>query len=109
MNANGEPPDDLVDEVVRRIRSVADPVRIILFGSAAREEWNENSGVDVMVVVSDGTLRRRTAPRICGHMIGVGHAVDVVVVTVNDVEQFRNSPATVIGPAIRDRKVLYAA
>ena len=40
---------------------------------------------------------------------GVGAAVDVVVVTPEDVERYRDSHALVIAPALKEGKVVYAA
>jgi hypothetical protein len=42
-------------------------------------------------------------------LIGVGRAVDVVVVTPEDIERFGASPALFIEPALREGKVIYAA
>jgi hypothetical protein len=39
---------------------------------------------------------------------GVGEPVDVIVVTPEDVERYRNSFALAIYPALRDGKVVYA-
>ncbi len=49
--------DKLVDEVVKKVS----PLRIILFGSTARGEAREHSDIDLLVVVSEGVHRRRTA------------------------------------------------
>jgi predicted nucleotidyltransferase len=104
-----EPSQLLFDEIVRRIRQVVSPVRIVLFGSAARGEWRPGSDLDVLVVMPQGAHRRQTAQHLYREMIGVGCAIDIVVVTPDDVDRFRNSPATVIAPALQDGKVLYAA
>ena len=53
----------VLDEIVRRIVEVAQPERIILFGSAAREEMSRDSDIDLLVV-KDGVHRRRLAARI---------------------------------------------
>ncbi len=41
---------NVLDEIIRRVVKVARPVRIILFGSAARGEIGPNSDVDLLVV-----------------------------------------------------------
>ena len=43
---------DVLDEVVQRIVAVADPEKIILFGSAARGELGPDSDLDLLVVKS---------------------------------------------------------
>jgi predicted nucleotidyltransferase len=96
-----------LDEIVRRIVEVAAPDKIILFGSAARGEIGPNSDVDLLVVKS-GTHRRRLAQAIYMHLIGVRYAVDVIVVTPEDIERYKDSFALVIEPALREGKVVYA-
>ncbi|MGC8787169.1 MAG: nucleotidyltransferase domain-containing protein [Anaerolineae bacterium] len=43
---------DWLDEIIQRIVAVAAPEKIILFGSAARDEMGPNSDVDLLVVKS---------------------------------------------------------
>ena len=42
-------------------------------------------------------------------MVGVGVPVDVVVVTPEDVAAYKDGVATIIGPALRDGREVYAA
>jgi predicted nucleotidyltransferase len=44
--------ETLKAEIVRRILTVARPDRIILFGSAARDEMNRDSDIDLLVLES---------------------------------------------------------
>jgi len=96
-----------LDEIVRRIVEVAQPEKIILFGSAAREEMGPHSDVDLLVVKS-GIHRRKLTQAIYMHLFGVGRAVDVVVVTPEDIERYKDSFALVIQPALREGRVVYA-
>lgn len=97
-----------VQEIVRRIVEVAQPEKIILFGSAARGQLGPNSDVDVMVVKS-GVHRRKLAGDIYMKLYGVGQAVDVVVVTPEDIERYGKCPALVIEPALREGRLVYDA
>jgi predicted nucleotidyltransferase len=103
----GELKQDVLDEIVQRIVEVAQPEKIILFGSAAKGEMGPNSDVDILVIKS-GVHRRRLAQTIYVNMVGVGQAVDIVVVTPEDVERYKDSFALVIEPALREGKVVYA-
>ena len=98
----------VLDEIVRRIVEVAQPERIILFGSAAREEMSRDSDIDLLVV-KDTPHRRRLAARIYRRLYGVGAAVDVIVVTPADLKRYRNSHALVIKQALREGTVVYDA
>jgi len=100
--------ETVLTEIVRRIVSVAHPERIILFGSAARGEPGPNSDIDVLVVKS-GVHRRRLAQEIYVSLIGVGQAVDVIVVTPEDIEKYRYAIGLAIEPALREGKTVYAA
>ena len=53
--------------------------------------------------------RRRLAVRIYRNLHGVGAAVDVVIVTPEEVERYRDTPWLVICPALREGKVVYGA
>lgn len=96
-----------LDEIIRRVVEVAQPEKIILFGSAARGEMGPNSDVDLLVIKS-GVHRRRLTQAIYMNLFGVGQAVDVVVVTPEDIERYKDSFALVIEPALREGKVVYA-
>ena len=98
---------EVLDEIIRRIVEVANPDKIILFGSATRGEMGPNSDIDLLVVVPCNVHRGRMTEEIYMHLFGVGQAVDVVVVTSEDVERYRDSPALVIEPALREGRVIY--
>ena len=102
------PTAEVVEEVVRRVVQVAAPEKIILFGSAARGEAGRESDVDLLVVKA-GADPLDVARRIYRHLFGVGAAVDVVVVTPEDVDRYRDSPALVIKHALAEGKVVYEA
>ena len=107
-SADGILDQSTLNEIVRRIVEVAQPARIILFGSAARGEMEPHSDIDLLVV-KEGVGRRDMAALISRELRGVGAAVDVVVVTPEDVERYGNSHALVIKPALQDGKVVYDA
>jgi len=76
----------LTQEIVRRIVDTVHPERIVLFGSAARDELKPTSDMDLLVVVASGTHRRQTAQKIYAALISVEFPVDVVVVTSEDIQ-----------------------
>ena len=99
----------LVDEIIRRVIEVAQPDRIILFGSAARGQMGPDSDIDLLVIKGGIASRRLLAQQIYVHLFGVAAPVDVIVVTPQDVERFRDRVGSIIGPALRDGKEVYAA
>lgn len=109
MQDRRDPDVRTVDEIIRRVVAVAKPDRIILFGSAARGQMGPNSDLDLLVIKSGGFHRGRLTEEIYMALLGVGQAVDVVIATPEEVERYRDSYAVVVGPAIREGRVVYAA
>ena len=102
-------PQAILDEVVRRIVAVAQPDEIILFGSAARGEVGPDSDLDFLVVKSGVPHRRRLAQEIDLALFGIPVPVDILVVTPEDIQVLQDKPGTVIGPAVREGRRVYAA
>ncbi len=99
----------VLDEVVRRVVEVAEPDRIILFGSAARGEMGPDSDIDLLVVKSGVPHRRQLEGDIYMNLTGVRVGVDVLVVTPEDVEYLKDRVGSVIGPALREGREIYGA
>jgi hypothetical protein len=62
-----------------------------------------------MVIMPDGTHRRKTEQIIYRHMIGIRVPVDVIVATVDDIEKYCDSAALIYRDALKEGKELYAA
>jgi len=100
-------PPEVLEEIVRRIARVADPDKIILFGSAARGEKGPHGDLDFLVIKSDVGHRGRLKEEIYMNLFGIAQAVDVIVATPEDVERYRHAHPTVFKPAMREGKVVY--
>ena len=96
-------------EIVRRIVAVAQPGRIILFGSAACGEMGPHSDVDLLVVKQGEFDQGQLVGDLYMNLHGVGRAVDLIVVTPEQVERYRNTHCLVIAPALRQGKEIYRA
>jgi uncharacterized protein len=103
------PSQEQLDDLIRRIVGTAHPLRIILFGSAARGEMGAESDLDVLVVVPDGTHRRDTAATLYAQMRGFGRAVDFIVATPSDLARHGSAHGYVFRPALREGREIYAA
>jgi uncharacterized protein len=101
--------DDMrFQEIIERIVRVAQPEKIILFGSSAHGILKPDSDIDLLVVKS-GVNRGELSGQIYEALIGVGLPVDIVVAHPEDLEQYGNCPATVFYPALREGSAVYAA
>lgn len=69
-----------LDEIVVRIVAAVDPLRITLFGSAARGEARPDSDVDVLVVMPEGTDRSAIAGLLYTRMVGMRVPEDLIAV-----------------------------
>ena len=88
-------------EIVRRVVDAAHPDSIILFGP--------DSDLDLLVVKTGVSHRRRLAQDIHIRFAGLGVPVDVIVVRPEDVQALRDDNSTAIGPALREGILIYAA
>lgn len=96
-----------IDEIVSRIVEAARPERILLFGSAARGTTGPHSDLDFLVIKAGRYNPRKVAGDIYLRLRGIARAVDLVVVTPQQVEMYRNSPYSVVYPAVREGRVVY--
>jgi len=99
---------DRIDELVRRIVEAVHPLRIILFGSAARGETGSESDVDLLVVMPDGTHRRHTAQYLYEQMSGIGMPVDIVVATPTDLDKHKDTIGLIYRTVLREGREIYA-
>lgn len=97
--------ESTLDEIVKRVVEVADPERVILFGSRAREEERFDSDYDLLVIKSGVKHRRALAQEIYRNLAGVGASVDVLVETPEHLESCKYAPGLVYAEALNGRTV----
>jgi predicted nucleotidyltransferase len=100
--------DRLLDEITRRIVAVSDPQQIILFGSQARGDAGSDSDLDILVVKDDVESLGAETARIYRALAGLSTPVDVVVARSDYVRRHRDVIGTIVRPALREGRVLYA-
>jgi predicted nucleotidyltransferase len=102
--------ETVLDTIIERVVEVAEPERIILFGSAARGDMGPHSDVDLLVVKEDGDFSRgHLVEEIYMNLIGVGKAVDVLIATPEELEEYRDSHSLIISPALKEGREVYHA
>lgn len=99
----------VIESLINRIVDAVHPIRIILFGSAARGEMGPSSDIDVMVVVPDGTHRSDTARYLYKQMFGFGFPVDIVIVTSSVLERHKDSIGLIYRTVLAEGKEVYVA
>ena len=99
----------LIQEIVRRILSVAAPDKIILFGSAATGRMTRDSDIDLLVVEHDPPQQREQSLRINAALRGLGFAFDVIVISTEWFEASKNVIGGIAFPANKYGRVIYDA
>jgi predicted nucleotidyltransferase len=99
----------VLDALVGQIVDAVHPRRIILFGSAARNEVGPDSDLDVLVVMPDGVHRRDTSAVVYRSLRRFGHAIDIVVATEGDLAEQGQNPGLVFRQALLEGRELYHA
>jgi predicted nucleotidyltransferase len=105
----GKPDAAILADIVKRIVRAARPERIIMFGSAARGEMGPNSDIDLLVVKAGKFDHLRVTVAIHRALRGKGAPVDVVVVTPEEVERYRDAHCLVIATALSEGRLIYAS
>jgi uncharacterized protein len=103
-----ETDSETLPEIVRRILQVNRPAAIILFGSVARGDSRQGSDLDILIVERQSSLpphRRGASYRMA--LLGIGRAIDLLVYTPQEIEQWANVPQAFLTTALREGKVLY--
>jgi len=98
----------LLQEITRRLVDEFQPGEIILFGSHAWGEPDENSDLDLLEIVPQSDLApARRAMRACRCLHGLGISKDILVRTRAEVERYRHVRASLEYQVFQKGKVLY--
>ena len=100
--------EEAIETMVERLVDRFDPDQIILFGSQARGTAGPGSDVDLLVImpVTGSKRARQLEMRMALHDIAVPK--DIILATPDEVVRRRDIVGTIIRPALREGKVLYA-
>jgi predicted nucleotidyltransferase len=96
-----------MEAMVRRIVERFSPDRIILFGSHARRAAGPDSDVDLLIVMHCAQSNWAQTVEIRKSLADLPIAKDVIVVTPEYFDRYRDTIGTVVWPAVREGKVLY--
>lgn len=99
--------EEAVAAIVPRLVAFYDPVRIYLFGSTARGDWNEDSDIDFMVLLPDDAPKEMFR---AGHRVRsdeIPFSLQVVAWTVSNFDRRLHLKASFPSTIIREGRLLY--
>ncbi len=101
--------ETLLNEIVRRVLSVARPDKIILFGSAATGQMTKDSDIDLLVVEPATPNTHERSVEIRSALGNIGYPVDVIVIRTDRFERTKRFIGGIAYPANKYGRVLYEA
>jgi predicted nucleotidyltransferase len=101
------PDPAILDELVRRTVESVNPVRIILFGSAARGAMGPGSDLDTLVVMPDQSDCRGVAKLLVRRLRNLGCCADVMVVRQSDIDRRDADVSPDLRVALTEGRELY--
>jgi predicted nucleotidyltransferase len=96
-----------IEEIVRRIVEGVDPEKVILFGSYAYGEPDEDSDIDILVIKDMNMPRYRRVTEIKQYLRGMKIPIDIVVYTREEIEEFQGVKTSFINQIVEEGRVLY--
>lgn len=100
---------DTIDELLHRIVQAVHPLKVFLFGSAAREQVGPDSDIDVLVVVPDGTHCLNMIQYLYKQLLDFGLPVDILVTTSERLERHKHNVGLIYHRILAEGKEIYAA
>lgn len=97
----------IINKAVETLAAEAQPERIILFGSYARNEATEDSDVDLLVVIRNLKSSHQEKIRLHRCLVSLGIPIDLLVVSYKQFEKWSEAPSTTLYWAKREGKVMY--
>ena len=96
-----------LSEVIDRIVTKFQPEKIILFGSWARGEAEQESDLDLLVVLPKVEHKRKAAIEVLKALNGLPISKDVIVTTPQELEERGKVIGDILRPALEEGKVVY--
>jgi uncharacterized protein len=101
-------PSELLEDIVQRLVQGLQPEKVILFGSHAYGEPNEDSDIDLLVIVGDSDEPcHRRATQAYRSLRDVVAPTEIVVLTRKEVERSSMVVASLVYQALHRGRVLY--
>ena len=98
-----------IESLVQNIVAAVHPLKIILFGSYARDTANPESDIDILVVMPEGVHCRRTAQLLYRQIRRIGIPFDILVTTPSILEKHKDNIGLIYRTILKEGREIYAA
>jgi predicted nucleotidyltransferase len=98
----------LKNEIVEKISSTTNPLKIYLFGSYAYGTPNADSDIDLAVIVKDVQSKHKESVKLYKLLMGIRLPKDIIVTTLEEFDFYKNEPGSVFKTINEKGIVLYA-
>ena len=98
---------DKISEIVNKIVFGYNPEKIILFGSYASGNPNENSDLDLFVIKETDVPRPERTMQVRKMIYASMVPVDLIVYTPNEIEESKNNKYSFVYAVLNTGKTLY--
>jgi predicted nucleotidyltransferase len=103
-------PQDLIEEVTRRLAAAAPGAKVVLFGSRARGDERPGSDLDLLVIKGEDVKNPRAeSARLRRELRGLGVGLDLVVVGAGYAEEWGHLEGSLVNEALSEGRVLVGA
>jgi predicted nucleotidyltransferase len=97
-----------IDDIITRIATKFNPDKIILFGSyAAGNPNNNDSDIDLLIIKDSDLPKHKRSFEIQKSLIGSMIPMDILVYTNKEFEKEKNEKYSFINSAIKTSKIVY--
>jgi predicted nucleotidyltransferase len=96
-----------INDIVNRIASGFNPDKIILFGSYAAGNPNNDSDLDLLIIKDTDLPRHKRSFDIQMSLIGSMIPIDILVYTAKEFEEEKNEKFSFLFSAMKTSKILY--
>lgn len=94
-------------KAIETIIQVAEPDKIILFGSRARGEFGSGSDYDLLVLKKGIKNQRALSQKIYLNFKDIGAPIDVIVADLEKYEKLKNDPYLIYFEADKNGRTIY--
>ena len=99
--------NDSLEKAIETIVKVAEPDKIILFGSHAREDHSLESDYDLLVLKRGVKKERELTQKIYLNFKNIGSPIDVIVADLDRYEQLKSDPYLIYSEAEKNGRMVY--